>query len=544
METPSQPSDVSKQGTINMKDSPEFMHLLKNRLPPGTPKYQHKKTLQYVQKAKAAHRSDVPVNCWNKFGYCDTNVCEKLMRAPESIERVQIDNITPEEFIERFDKPQKPVIIEGMLSGWPGMQKWSLEYFDMVYRRGLFKVGEDDKGRKIRMRMKHFIDYCRHQNDDSPLYLFESSVESYGSTCRLLDDWDIPELFIYDLMSILGDRDRPPYRWFCVGPKRSGTTIHQDPLGTSAWNAVVCGHKRWVLAPPETPRKHIKGKHLRLPGEDDEAIMYFDYLLPRVKKTYPDLEILEGTQRPGDVIFVPALWWHAVVNIDDTIATTQNFVSNANLPLVWRCTRSSRPKLAVKWYKRLERFHPHLFQVIRGINLVDGYDNGSRGRFMRVRKIRSDDEWKSNISTSSSSSSSDPTSSDDTIELNEFEKQIRLREEKAPSCARVRYPYLESLMHIAIQSYIPSKFCTKQKKTTNSENELEHQIANTILSNSDSVSNDYTNQHIQCDDVNRRMEVEVSLKKRKSESSVDGCYRAVISRDEVSNDQLEQMQAK
>ena len=40
---------------------------------------------------------------------------------------------------------------------------------------------------------------------------------------------------------------------------------------------------------------------------------------------------LETILNPGEVIFVPHSWWHMVINLDDSLALTHNYVSTSNL---------------------------------------------------------------------------------------------------------------------------------------------------------------------------------------------------------------------
>lgn len=217
--------------------------------------------------------------------------------------------------------------------------------------------------------MKYFLKYMRENTDDSPLYIFDSSFDNDSISKTLLKDFKPPSYFPDDLFSLVGEKRRPPYRWFLLGPERSGTCVHIDPLGTSAWNTVLRGSKRWVAFPPNTPKSVAKALDVIKKGEDDESVNYFVDFIPRLRAQ--GHQFYEFTQLPGDTVFIPSGWWHAVLNLEDSIAITQNFCSRNNLETVWRKTRTGRKKMALKWRQLMQESHPRFADIISRVNEDD-----------------------------------------------------------------------------------------------------------------------------------------------------------------------------
>lgn len=83
--------------------------------------------------------------------------------------------------------------------------------------------------------------------------------------------------------------------------------------------------------------------------------------------------IIEGVQYPGETIFVPGNWWHGVLNLDLTIAITQNFANDGNFDKVWFRTRKGRKKLSVRFLAKLKAKYPKMYQRAVQMNQRDNF---------------------------------------------------------------------------------------------------------------------------------------------------------------------------
>ena len=45
----------------------------------------------------------------------------------DKIERINVKDVSPDEFIKRFEAPYKPVVIHGVQDEWQALNKWTLE---------------------------------------------------------------------------------------------------------------------------------------------------------------------------------------------------------------------------------------------------------------------------------------------------------------------------------------------------------------------------------------------------------------------------------
>ncbi len=277
-------------------------------------------------RSRAPYFSDALYAAW----HCGTATIPSHWTSYECIPRVDSSALSVEEFAEVYEARGQPVILTGLASRWAASSRWSERSLRSRYGGRLFHVGG------VSMSLSNFLDYCACNVDEQPLYLFDKQFASTAP--EMAGEYEVPAYFAEqrDLFAGLPAPLRPDHRWLILGGTRSGSSWHVDPNCTSAWNGVVYGTKKWVLCPPGAPPPGIDasddGGTVTSPISLYEwfRVFYADLASRDARDAPRASRPLEATVRAGELLYVPSGWWHAALNLEPTLAITQNYAPHSS----------------------------------------------------------------------------------------------------------------------------------------------------------------------------------------------------------------------
>ncbi|RLN52197.1 hypothetical protein BBJ29_000799 [Phytophthora kernoviae] len=379
------------------------------------------------------------------------------------LKKIDIDQLTFRDFYEQYSRA--PFIIRNAIGKWKAATEWTMEklaarFPSDVKHRITHNLDIISNSPTMEMTFADYLQYANNQHDETPLYIFDAR---FGEKMpAMLNDYDVEDLKVFkeDFLSVIvtppeteekkdvlskgvkleaGGKKvrkdkkkkkkrapgsvRPDFRWIVIGPQRTGAPWHQDPARTSAWNSLVKGRKRWAIYPPGSPPPGVnvgKNGEYRESGLDMPSLMWYLHVYPTLT---PDQKPLEIIQEEGETIYVPNGWWHLVLNLDLTIAVTQNFVDSHNavmfmkdlladgqddaLSMLQHELRASRPEtfdifrlvqiprmhgylnedLYMQSFRILEYWKPHLKQILKRHKMLAPQNNVNNEAVSTARNV-------------------------------------------------------------------------------------------------------------------------------------------------------------
>lgn len=311
---------------------------------------------------------------------------------PKQNEIPRLDDLSPVEFQANW--VNKPFILTSPVKQWPVYQSWSTEQLLEKFADVSFRAESVD------WPLKTYVEYMQDNRDESPLYLFDRSfvekmsLKTSSSPAPETADYWPPSSFGSDLFSVLGGK-RPDHRWLIVGPERSGSTFHKDPNATSAWNAVLKGSKYWIMFPSSSSLPPPPGVYVsKDQSEVTSPLSIAEWLLGFHAEARQTPGCVEGMCGEGEVLHVPSGWYHLVLNLESSIAITQNFVPRRRIGAVLQFLRDQKQSISgfsddvddpyALFVQRLKEHHPET--LAEGLAELEKLTKGGRGKWEELTK--------------------------------------------------------------------------------------------------------------------------------------------------------------
>jgi hypothetical protein len=223
-------------------------------------------------------------------------------------DHIHVRDITKTDFNEQWIKPNKPVLIKGILDETPA-KNWSLNRLEKEL--GHFPVKVFDRQRKNntsfllgdhQVPMNHMLHLIR-ENKASDLRMFVNPILTKNK--QLAKEIPCPDFFkcAFQLPNLM-----------FIGGKGTVVPLHYDFMYDDGLLTQLFGRKEIILIEPS------QSKYLyRIPFNSTSMMNLFD---PK-ENEYPALKNLRAYRvmlEHGDTIFIPSGYWHQMTYVDASLS--------------------------------------------------------------------------------------------------------------------------------------------------------------------------------------------------------------------------------
>lgn len=222
----------------------------------------------------------------------------------ETMQLIEIpreSRLSKADFLKKYVKPQKPVVIEHLIEDWPAYQKWSLDYINKVAGEKIvplfdnrpisseFKFNEPHK----KMKMEEYIDLLKSGPTKYRIFLYNLLKQ----VPSLQKDFFFPKIGLKFLKQL-------PMLFF--GGENSKVFMHFDIDYANILHFHFAGKKQCILFPPSETKFLYKVPHALISRED------IDFSKPDYEK-FPALKNAKGYithLEHGETLYMPEGYWH------------------------------------------------------------------------------------------------------------------------------------------------------------------------------------------------------------------------------------------
>ncbi|MGE0759473.1 MAG: cupin-like domain-containing protein [Pirellulaceae bacterium] len=281
----------------------------------------------------------------------------------------RVSRPTREQFEREFVAQNRPAVLTDTLQDWTALQKWTPEYLKSqlgdhrlsvaVAEDGRFRYGPDGHP----LHHQQFLDaaaFLDHASGAAPLdqsVRYAQSVSLPREFPRLKGDV-VPPVYIEGIL-------RSTLMWF--GQHGATTCLHYDRMHNLM--AMVRGRKRFLIfAPEDLP--YLYHCDLQAYGPS----VYFSLVDPEHpdEERFPEFRNatpLEVELNAGDMLYLPAFWWHHVNSYEFNIAVNywwlpfpREVLDQMNEGI--RSLGAAFPRLPPHWQRYVSLVCGHFFRAV------------------------------------------------------------------------------------------------------------------------------------------------------------------------------------